>query len=36
LITTLNAGERAEEDLAGEEEYTAALREHFGIVMPEM
>ena len=34
LITTWNAGERAEEDLAGEEEYIAALREHFGIVMP--
>ena len=34
LITTLNAGERAEEVLAGEEDYTAALREHFGIVMP--
>ena len=35
LITTLNAGERAEEELAGEDEYTAALREHFGIVMAE-
>src|SRR5688500_13532233 len=35
LITTLNAGERAEEDLAGEEEYNAALRDHFGIVMTE-
>lgn len=33
LITTRNAGERAEKDLAGEDEYTAALREHFGIVM---
>jgi N-hydroxyarylamine O-acetyltransferase len=33
LITTRNAGERAEEDLAGEAEYTEALREHFGIVM---
>lgn len=33
LITTRNAGERAEEDLAGEDEYATALREHFGIVM---
>ncbi|HKO61160.1 MAG TPA: arylamine N-acetyltransferase [Pyrinomonadaceae bacterium] len=33
LITTLNAGERAEEELADENEYTAALHKHFGIVM---
>ena len=35
LITTLNAGERAEEELAGEDEYVAALRQHFGIEMTE-
>ena len=33
LITTRNAGERAEEQLEGEDGYMAALREHFGIVM---
>ena len=33
LITTLNAGERSEENLATEAEYCVALREHFGIVM---
>lgn len=33
LITTRNAGERAEQELAGEDEYATALREHFGIVM---
>ncbi len=33
LITTKNAGERVEENLAGEDAYAAALREHFGIVM---
>ena len=33
LITTLNAGERSEENLADEDAYSAALRDHFGIVM---
>ena len=33
LITT-SGGERDERELASEEEYAAALREHFGIVMP--
>lgn len=34
LITTLNAGERSEQELTDEAEYSAALRQHFGIVMP--
>lgn len=33
LITTSAGGERRERTLAGEEEYAAMLREHFGIVM---
>ena len=33
LITTTDEGAREERSLAGDEEYAAALREHFGIVM---
>ena len=33
LITT-RGDERRERELASEEEYAGALREHFGIVMP--
>lgn len=33
LITTNSKGERQERTLAGENEYTSALREHFGITM---
>jgi N-hydroxyarylamine O-acetyltransferase len=33
LITTSNDGERNERTLASEEEYAAALRDQFGVVM---
>jgi N-hydroxyarylamine O-acetyltransferase len=33
LITTADGGARRERELAGEEEYREALREHFGVVM---
>jgi N-hydroxyarylamine O-acetyltransferase len=33
LVETSGSGERRERTLSGEEEYAAALREHFGIVM---